>query len=72
MASWETWSQVDVRARLNRASIAVLMGGESEEREVSLTSGRAISSALFTSMKSVKERVKSPTLASGNALMKLV
>lgn len=46
MASWETWSQVDVRARLNRASIAVLMGGESEEREVSLTSGRAISSAL--------------------------
>lgn len=46
MASWETWSREDVRARLNRTPIAVLMGGESDERQVSLTSGRAVSAAL--------------------------
>jgi len=46
MASWETWSQQDVRARLTRTPIAVLMGGESDEREVSLTSGAAVAAVL--------------------------
>ena len=46
MASWETWTQGEVRARLTRTPIAVLMGGESDEREVSLTSGQAVLGAL--------------------------
>ena len=46
MARWETWSRPDLRARLTRTPIAILMGGESEEREVSLTSGAAVSVAL--------------------------
>lgn len=46
MARWETWSRPDLRARLTRTPIAILMGGESEEREVSLTSGAAVSAAL--------------------------
>lgn len=46
MASWETWSEPDTRARLARTPIVVVMGGGSAEREVSLTSGRAAAGAL--------------------------
>ena len=46
MASWETWSRPQVRADLAATPIAVLLGGTSEEREVSLTSGAAVVAAL--------------------------
>ena len=46
MASWETWNRGEMRARLTRTPIAVLMGGESNEREVSLASGQAVLGAL--------------------------
>ncbi len=46
MATWETWCAQGTRARLGTTPIAVLMGGQSDERDVSLTSGRAVVAAL--------------------------
>ena len=46
MATWETWSSGEGRAVLAKTPIVVLMGGRSEEREVSLTSGRAAYAAM--------------------------
>ena len=46
MAAWETWSREEVKAQLTRTPIAVLMGGRSDERGVSLTSGAAVVAAL--------------------------
>lgn len=45
-AAWETWSGTETRARLTHTPIAVVMGGASAEREVSLTSGRAMVASL--------------------------
>lgn len=45
-ATWETWRADEVSARLSATPIAVLMGGRSGEREVSLTSGRAVLASL--------------------------
>ena len=46
MATWETWSAPDRRALLSRTPVAVLMGGTSDERGVSLVSGAAVSASL--------------------------
>ncbi len=46
MAAWETWRRQDVKERLTRTPITVLMGGQSGERGVSLTSGGAVLAAL--------------------------
>jgi D-alanine-D-alanine ligase len=46
MAAWETWSRERVKAQLTRTPIAVLKGGRSDERGVSLTSGGAVVAAL--------------------------
>lgn len=45
-AAWETWREPARAERLARTPIAVLMGGASDEREVSLTSGRAVVASL--------------------------
>ena len=46
MASWETWNDPETRAELARTPIVVVMGGASDERDVSLTSGRSALNAL--------------------------
>ncbi len=46
MASWETWSTEGRRAVLAKTPIVVLMGGRSDERDVSLTSGGAALASL--------------------------
>lgn len=45
-ASWQSWSGAETRAHLGKTPIAVVMGGASAEREVSMTSGGAISRSL--------------------------
>ena len=45
-AAWETWSDTATRARIAGSPIAVVMGGASAERGVSLTSGSAITASL--------------------------
>lgn len=46
MANWETWSGADAAETLARTPIAVVMGGASGEREVSLNSGRSVVKSL--------------------------
>ncbi|MEM8711868.1 MAG: hypothetical protein AAGG01_13025 [Planctomycetota bacterium] len=46
MKEWETWGEDPVLGELKSTPIVVLMGGESLERDVSLTSGRSIVSSL--------------------------
>ncbi len=43
---WATWSENRTAAALSARPVAVLMGGRSGERDVSLTSGRAVLAAL--------------------------
>ena len=46
LSDWTTWQGEAIRAELHATPIVVLMGGDSVEREVSLTSGRAIVASL--------------------------
>ena len=44
--SWTHWNRPEMRAVLGRTEVVVLYGGASQEREVSLESGRAVVQAL--------------------------
>ena len=46
MSDWTTWNDEAIRAQLHATPIVVVMGGESMEREVSMTSGRSIVASL--------------------------
>lgn len=46
MADWTTWNEEAISAELHKTPIVVVMGGDSLERDVSLTSGRAIVASL--------------------------
>ncbi|QDV07323.1 D-alanine--D-alanine ligase Ddl [Planctomycetes bacterium Poly30] len=46
MSDWETWNSPAIKAELQTTPIVVVMGGDSFEREVSMTSGRSIVAAL--------------------------
>ncbi|MEM9801023.1 MAG: hypothetical protein AAGA20_11915, partial [Planctomycetota bacterium] len=61
MASWETWSRSEVGEELSATPIVVVMGGASAERDVSLTSGRAVLSSL-RDLSGASHRIAPPVL----------
>ncbi|MGK0482414.1 MAG: D-alanine-D-alanine ligase [Planctomycetota bacterium] len=46
LSDWETWNEPSVKAALQSTPIVVVMGGDSMERDVSLTSGHSIVTSL--------------------------